>query len=110
MVAAAHADGQRAGAGLDRLLAVRDEDGQVEDGLVLLRPASSPRQDPRCVVWKETERSETGSTDYRGQGRYRTESGESGAMVRSEDLYSCEDEDEGAISSNLTPVSHRLLF
>lgn len=47
VVAAAHADGQRAGAGL---LAVGDEDGQVEDGLVLLRPASAPGQDPRRVV------------------------------------------------------------
>ena len=51
LVAAAHADGERAGAGL---LAVRDHDGQVEDGLVLLRPASAARQDPRRVVWKET--------------------------------------------------------
>lgn len=60
LVAAAHADGQRAGAGLDRLLAVSDDDWEVEDGLVLLRPATATGQDPRCVVWKETMRSERG--------------------------------------------------
>lgn len=36
VVTAAHLNGQCAGAGLDRLLAVRDKDRQVEDGLVLL--------------------------------------------------------------------------
>ena len=51
-VAAAHADGQRAGAGLHRLLAVRDGDGQVEHRLVLVGPAAAPRQDPRRVVWR----------------------------------------------------------
>lgn len=35
VVAAAHVDGQRAGARLDRLLSIRDENGQVVDGLVL---------------------------------------------------------------------------
>lgn len=48
VVAAAHADGERAGAGV---LAVGDDDGQVKDGLLLLRPASAARQDPRRVVW-----------------------------------------------------------
>lgn len=56
LVAAAHTDGQRAGAGLDRLLSVGDEEGQVEHGLVLLRPASATRQDPRCVVCREINR------------------------------------------------------
>lgn len=48
LVAAAHGDGERAGAGV---LAVGDGDGQVKDFLLLLRPASAARQDPRRVVW-----------------------------------------------------------
>lgn len=51
MVTAAHADSQSAGAAL---LAVGDQDGQVEDGLAPLRPASAAGQDPRRVVWGQT--------------------------------------------------------
>lgn len=50
VVAAAYTDGERAGTGL---LAVRDEDGQVKDGLLLLRPTPTTRQDPSCVVWRK---------------------------------------------------------
>lgn len=50
VVAAANADGERAGTGL---LAVRDEDGQVKDGLLLLRPTPTTRKDPCCVVWRQ---------------------------------------------------------
>lgn len=53
LVAAAHPDGQSTGAGLHRLLAIGHEDGQVEDGLVLLGPAAAARQDPRRVVWRQ---------------------------------------------------------
>jgi len=70
VVAAAHADGHRAGAGVHRLLAVGDEDGQVEDGLVPLGPASSPGQDPRRVVWTRDKggSGEGGSVPGGGQG------------------------------------------
>lgn len=33
------------------MLAVGDDDGQVKDGLLLLRPASAACEDPRRVVW-----------------------------------------------------------
>ena len=87
MVAAAHADGHRARAALHRLLPVRDEDGQVEDGLVLVRPAPPPRQDPRRVVCRETKRSGKGR-DYRVkvQNCGQAESRWVGVMVRIQDL------------------------
>lgn len=53
LVATAHSDGESAGAGL---LTIGDEDWQVEEGLVLLRPASATSQDPRRVVWREAKR------------------------------------------------------
>lgn len=52
VVAGAHADGEGAGAAV---LAVGDDDGQVEDGLLLLRPASTARQNPGRVVWMRGE-------------------------------------------------------
>lgn len=48
VVAGAHTDGEHAAA---TVLAVGDDDGQVEDGLLLLQPASVASQDPRRVVW-----------------------------------------------------------
>ena len=50
MVAAAHAHRHGGRAGLDRLLADRDEHGQVEDALLALGPAPAAGQDPRRVV------------------------------------------------------------
>ena len=51
VVAAAHLDGQRACAAEHRPPAVRDEDGQVEDTLVLLPEAGPPGQNPGGVIW-----------------------------------------------------------
>lgn len=50
LVAGAHGDGERAGAGV---LAVGDDDGQVKDGLLLLGPAPAAGHDPGRVVWTE---------------------------------------------------------
>lgn len=51
VVTAAHLDGQRARAAEHRLPAVRDQDGQVEDTLVLLPEAGPPGQNPGGVIW-----------------------------------------------------------
>lgn len=63
LVAAAHTDGQGAGAGLDRLLPVRDKDGQIKGGLVLLRPAAAACHNPCCVVWTQKEQGEADLND-----------------------------------------------
>ena len=51
VVTAAHLDGQCARAAEHRLPAVRDQDGQVEDTLLLLPEAGPPGQNPGGVIW-----------------------------------------------------------
>lgn len=50
VVAGAHLDGERARAAQHRLPAVRYQDGQVEDALLLLPEARPPGQNPGGVI------------------------------------------------------------
>lgn len=50
VVTAAHLDGQRACAAQHRLPAVRYQDGQVEDALLLLPEARPPGEDAGSVI------------------------------------------------------------
>lgn len=74
VVAGAHSNGER---GAATVHAVRDDNGQMEDGLLLLRPASAASQDPCRVVWtrfvifiktttllEQSTAAESESTDY----------------------------------------------